>query len=394
MRVQKAYPGKHPPPPAQGEAKLEAKTEPKAYKEMPRKPVPEACLPATLPMPAFLTPPPKARPRSSNATPRASTPTHNEPHRATEVQQGPPPEEPELVPAKASPRAIAKKEMVQKEVGDFIPHDARLKCDFHRIEKQHVPEELRIDHPDSGLLLPDLSVFLTLSFFLKIEISLLPAKDMVPCTSLTRPTPPSSGELATTAYSASSKTRVCQGLGASPILLLLHYFRTGPDPTVFLLLTYASCVSSTIGIRTALLILCSRTMPGLVIRPFGVKPGILMLLFVESGVLLPPRACATKTMAFLLRLGRMILVRRMIHGEDSTPALSHRSPPPPPPFNLDPAANIPPPAPKEMPKPRYSKSGLKESEVQFHRENFPDDPDSSGSSMDDGYQEFTFPQCF
>ena len=72
VRVQKAYPGKQPPPAASGEGENRPPTEPKPYKEMSRNPIPEACRPTSLPMPGFLTPPPKARPRTPGSTPRAA----------------------------------------------------------------------------------------------------------------------------------------------------------------------------------------------------------------------------------------------------------------------------------------------------------------------------------
>ena len=95
---------------------------------------------------------------------------------------------------------------------------------------------------------------------------------------------------------------------------------------------------------------------------------------------------------FRLRQVMMTRVRVMNPGE--APPTHRSNPSQPPTHNLKPTPNAPPPPVKEIPKPRYSKSGLKESEVQWHRENFPDDPDSSGSSMEDDVQEFNFsPQC-
>ena len=68
VRVQKAYPGKQPPPLASYDTEGRPVAQPKTYKEMPRKAIPESCLPSSLPMPSFVTPPPKARPRSAGNT--------------------------------------------------------------------------------------------------------------------------------------------------------------------------------------------------------------------------------------------------------------------------------------------------------------------------------------
>ena len=320
---------------------------------------------------AFLTPPPKARPRSANTTPRGST---------TEAQQGTPPDEAELHPSKASPRALALKEIAQKEVGDFIPHDARLKCDFHRIERQHVPEELRIDHPDSGLLLPDLSVFLHLSFFENRDQP-TPRKGHG---SVYKPDQANSSKFWGTGYYClfcKLKNRSVSGAWGKPY------------PTIAALLSHGSG-SNCIPIAY----LC------LLRKQYHWHKERLTAFVLKKNSWVGDKAIWDETRhpnAVIRRIWCIVTTKGMCDedyafppapGQDDPrqkddpwkgqrpPALSHRSPPPPPPFNLDPAASIPPPP--------------QESEVQFQTENFPDDPDSSGSSMDDGYQEFTFSPMF
>ena len=165
--MQKAYPGKQPPPAASGEAENRPPTEPKAYKEMLRKPIPEACRPASLPMPGFLTPPPKARPRTPGSTPRTAAKAPPATVYA-DVPKQPASSNPTpvLTPAKASPRDQVRAQTIKEEVGDFIAADAKLRCDFHQIKQHHIPPELLAPpEPDEGLTLPDISIFVRKSFF-------------------------------------------------------------------------------------------------------------------------------------------------------------------------------------------------------------------------------------
>ena len=149
VRMQKAYPGKQPPPPARGTASSST-AQPKPYKEMPKKAIPESLLPSDLPMPGFLTPqnppPPKARPRQRtpppSLTPRAGYPA----------------------PSDASPRSREKAAAIERDVGEYVPHDAGLLCTKHGLNEQHIPSELRF--MDEGQkILPSISVFLSKSFF-------------------------------------------------------------------------------------------------------------------------------------------------------------------------------------------------------------------------------------
>ena len=62
-------------------------------------------------------------------------------------------------------RTREKAAAIQREVGDYVPHDASLLCTKHGLNEQHIPNELRFLDEDKRKILPCISIFLSKSFF-------------------------------------------------------------------------------------------------------------------------------------------------------------------------------------------------------------------------------------
>ena len=375
VRIPKAYPGRQPPPPSR-DAASSSTTQPKPYKEMPRKAIPASLLPSDLPMPGFLAPqnppPPKARPRQRTPpptlTPRAGY----------------------TAPSDASPRTREKAAVIARDVGEYISHDAGLLCTKHGLNEQHIPNELRF--MDEGQkILPNIAVFLSKSFFEN------PRQE---------------------------KPR--RGFGSSLVLNGQHNSDT-EWPTGYYCLfcrmknkinantwgkpfsTLAALLSHGAGSNCIpIAYLC------LLRKQYHWHRAMIATHIITHSAFVGDKAVKDETrhpQAELPRIWNIFTTKGECdphcqvppppgpedprrHGDSARGAASSNAPLFRP-THSDPLPNLnrhndPPPTAPLATKIEYTKSGLKQSEREWHLQEFPDDPDSSGSSMEEECNEFSF----
>ena len=365
VRLQKAYPGKQPPPQTQTAASS-SNTQPKAYKEMPRKAIPESLKPnpsTDLPMPGFLTPqnppPPKARPRqrtpTPNPTPRAGYPD----------------------PSSATPADYEKAAAIERDVGEYVPHDAGLLCTKHGLNEQHIPSELRYTE-DSQRILPAISVFMSQSFFENPRQE-KPRRGFG--STLCQGQHNSDTDWPTGYYClfCRMKNKINANTWGKPFSTLAALFSwSGIQlyPIAYLCLLRKQYHWHRAMIRTHILthsaFVGDKAVKDETRHPHASLPRIWNIFTTkgecDAHCRLPPPP------------GLDDPRRDSARGASSSNAPLFRPTAPIPDLNRH----------TNSPPPEYTKSGLKLSERDWHRQEFPDDPDSSGSSMEGDCNEFSF----